>query len=287
MRLLEAIVDANQRAARGDTSAGLHLPDFTDALPLVALTCIDPRLNPLLPGALGLPEDQFVWLRNAGNIITGPMSSTMRSLALACAIKGGREIAVIGHSDCRVRQTSVLDLTGKFNALGVPRDRLPDNLNEFFGLFASERHNVIRSVEFIRSSPLVGPKVPVHGLLMEVQSGALEWIVNGYQALDTVASRFTSAVQREETSPPTMAPEAFAAFALGEMKFPETRIGDPQVEAHKWLSEVQTPPPAPAEVTATTKPPPPAPKYGQPRPKAVPPPLTADLIQPWRKHRKP
>lgn len=46
-------------------------------LPLVALTCIDARLNPLVPDVFGMPEDKFIWLRNAGNIITDPMSSTI------------------------------------------------------------------------------------------------------------------------------------------------------------------------------------------------------------------
>ena len=86
MRLLEAILDANHRALAGDASAGLRPADFPDALPLVALTCIDARLNPLMPEVLGIPEAKFIWLRNAGNIITGPTSSTMRSLALACAV---------------------------------------------------------------------------------------------------------------------------------------------------------------------------------------------------------
>src|SRR5216117_2625882 len=107
MRLFEAIMEANHHAVAGDTRAGLDLTDFADSLPLVALTCIDPRLNPLMPNVLGLPEEQFIWLRNAGNIITSPTSSTMRSLALACSIKGGKEIAIIGHTDCRVRQTSI------------------------------------------------------------------------------------------------------------------------------------------------------------------------------------
>ena len=188
-RLMEAIVDANLRAVRGDANASLTVGEHTDALPLVALTCVDPRLNGLLPGALGLPAEQFIWLRNAGNIITSAMSSTMRSLALACAIKGGREIAIIGHSDCKVRQTSMLELLDGFGALGVQRAQMPDDLHEFFGLFASERQNVMRGVEFIRSSPLIGAKVPVHGLLIDVQTGALEWLVNGYHALDTIGSQ--------------------------------------------------------------------------------------------------
>src|SRR5881397_2551953 len=121
MRLFEAIIDANHRALAGDQAAGLHPKYFADSLPLVALTCIDPRLNPLLPEVLGIPEEQFIWLRNAGNIIFEPMSSMMRTLAMACAIKGGKEIAVIGHTDCKVRQTTTMQLTERFRALGVDR----------------------------------------------------------------------------------------------------------------------------------------------------------------------
>ena len=178
MKLFEAIVDANHRALAGDKTAGLHPSEFAEALPVVALTCIDPRLNRLFPEVLGVPEEKFLWLRNAGNIIFDSLSSMTRTLALACAIKGGREIAIIGHTDCLVRKTSMVDLTDRFKALGIDRARLPENLNEFFGLFASERQNVLRGVEFVRQSPLIGPGIPVHGLLVDVESGKLEWLVN-------------------------------------------------------------------------------------------------------------
>ena len=72
MRLFEAIIDANHRAVAGDTEAGLHPADFADELPVIALTCIDPRLNAFFPNALALPAEQFIWLRNAGNIIFDP-----------------------------------------------------------------------------------------------------------------------------------------------------------------------------------------------------------------------
>src|ERR1051326_4033155 len=188
MRLLEAIVEANHRAVAAGAEAKLALEEFADALPLVALTCIDPRLNRLIPEMLGVAEEQFIWLRNAGNIITGPMSSTMRSLTLACAIKGGKEIAHIGHSDCQVGKTTMLKVTEAFRALGIDRAKLPENLTEYFGMFASERQNVIRGAELIRQSPLIGTKTPVHGLLIDIQSGKLEWLVNGYQTLDAVIS---------------------------------------------------------------------------------------------------
>ena len=230
MRLFDAILDANRRAANGDAAAGIRPADYIDELPLVALTCIDPRLNRLMPEVLGVPEDQFIWLRNAGNIIFGTTSSMARTLALACAIKGGKEIAIIGHTDCKVRQTSVLQLTDRFRDLGISRSQLPENLNEFFGLFASERQNVLRGVEFVRNSPLIGPRIPVQGLLVDIETGKLDWVVNGYEALERA-----STAQQPQPALATSMPE----FKLADMQFTEIKIGDGHI-----------PSPAPASTTA-------------------------------------
>lgn len=218
MRLFEAILDANHRAVSGDATSGLHSAEYEGSLPLIALTCIDPRLNPLMPEVLGIEEKDFIWLRNSGNNIFEPLSTMTRTLALACAVKGGKEIAIIGHSDCHVARTSTSELTDRFKALGVDRTRLPANLTEFFGLFASERQNVIRSVGVVRSSPLIGPKVPVHGLLVDIKTGRLEWLVNGYQALEQATAHSPAPVAKD--SPP------LADFNMGEMKFPEFKIGE-------------------------------------------------------------
>jgi carbonic anhydrase len=235
MLLFEAIVDANHRALAGDTKAGLHPADFSSSLPIAALTCIDARLNPLFPEVLGVPKEQFIWLRNAGNIITGTTSSTLRSLALACAVKGAREIVIIGHNDCQVCKTSTMKLTDAFRALGVERSSLPENLTEFFGMFASERQNVIKGTDFVRRSPLIGPRIPVHGLLVDIETGKLEWVVNGYQTLESeVASPLQSTIHSAQPAWDTM--KALEDFKLGEMKFPETRIGEAVAKAADWVS---------------------------------------------------
>ena len=246
MRLFDAILDANHRAVTGDTSAGVRPDDFPNDLPIVALTCIDPRLNHLFPGVLGLPEEQFIWLRNAGNIIFDPFSSMMRTLALACAIKGGREIAIIGHTDCKVRQTSVSTLIDRFKAIGIDRSKLPDNLNEFFGLFASERQNVIRGVDIIRSSPLIGPKIPVHGLLVDVETGRLEWIVNGY---DIVDRSFTAPSQPQTSSLDQNIKDlaVLAPFKFADLKFPDIKIGEIATNVKEF-----TKPNSPAPTAAPT-----------------------------------
>jgi carbonic anhydrase len=271
MRLFEAILDANHRAVAGDPSAGVRVADYVAELPVIALTCIDPRLNRLFPGVLGLPEEHFIWLRNAGNIITGPLSSTMRSIAVACAVKGGRDIAVIGHTDCKISHVTISELTDLFKALGVERQRLPENLTDYFGVFASERQNVIRGVDFVRQSPLIGPRIPVHGLMVDIQSGLLEWIVNGYETLER------SATPPVPLSLPSLGAAvenlaARAAFDLGEMKFPESKIGDMASAAIQTLS-VRDPASDPRAPIAPPVAPPPPPSPPPLAPPAAPPPL--------------
>ena len=256
MRLFEAIHQANQRWLSGDKNAAVPRADCADALPIAALTCIDVRLNPLLPHALGLAEEDFIWLRNAGNVITSPLSSTMRSLTLACAVKGAKEIAIIGHTDCLVCKTTMLALTDALSRLGVERNRLPENLTEYFGLFASERQNVIKAVDYVHHSPLIGHKVPVHGLLLEIQSGRLEWIVNGYQSFVTSSAELKvdatiGGKQMFEAKIP------LPNFQLGEMKFPDLKIGQVALHVETTPSPTATPTgattPSPQPTQDTTK----------------------------------
>jgi len=250
MRLFEAIIDANHRAVAGDQSAGVHPAEFESELPVVALTCIDVRLNALLPEVLGVPKEQFIWLRNAGNIITGPLSSTMRSLALACVVKGGKEIAIIGHTDCQVAKTTMMELLDRFRAMGIERHLLPANVNEYFGIFSSERANVIKAVDTVRSSPLIGPKISVHGLLVDIETGKVEWLVNGYQTLETRGASMNESVASASHRLETL--KSLTDVEIGGIKFPDTKIGDTVTKAEDWLSgklreiESKLPPAAPA-----------------------------------------
>jgi carbonic anhydrase len=235
MRLFEAILEANNRAVAGDTTASLRQSDYADSLPIAALTCIDVRLNPLIPEVLGIAEEHFIWLRNAGNIITGPLSSTMRSLSLACAVKGAKEIAIIGHTDCQVCKTTTMQLLERLKNIGVQRHVLPDNVNEYFGMFASEQQNVIKACDIVRHSPLIGPKIPVHGLLVDIQTGKLEWLVNGYQTFGAVSDKWNEVVRSAGETVDKL--KSLSDFNIGEIKFPETKIGETVTKAEDWLSQ--------------------------------------------------
>ncbi len=268
MRLLEAIVDANHRAVAGDTHAGLRPAEFEEELPLVGLTCIDPRLNSFFPSVLGLPGDQFIWLRNAGNVITGPLSSTTRSVSLACVVKGGREIAVIGHTDCQIRTSSTMQLLEGFQAYGIGRANLPDNLNEFFGLYGSERQNVIKAVDLLRQSPIISPHVPIHGLIVDSDTGKLEWLVNGYEILGAAVPKSDVTVDLANQTLTSL--KELAAFKIGELKFPEGKVGEVMTGARDWLTQqmeqVRIIPASPPAAPAPTAPPPhPVPPRIRPR----------------------
>ena len=88
-----------------------------------------------------------------------------------------------------------MQLLDRFKDLGIDRGALPENLSEFFGTFGSERQNVIKACDIVRHSPIIGPKVPVHGLLVDIQTGKLEWLVNGYQNWEAMSSRVTEGLK--------------------------------------------------------------------------------------------
>src|ERR1051325_3834843 len=174
--------------------------------------------------------------------ISSPCTGTFEPMSGLCRTSSAPRMTFCRSLANRPKYS--LRLSGSFD-----RSKLPDNLNEYFGLFASERQNVIRGAELVRQSPLIGSNVPVHGLLIDILTGRLEWLVNGYQTPDLAAhslaetARETAAATGQQTAREIL--DLVAAklpeFHLGEMKFPEFKIGETTIDPNKWLSQVQTP----------------------------------------------
>jgi carbonic anhydrase len=243
MRLLDAILQANQAAPEGwQDEADLNVP--AECLPLAALTCMDARLNRLFPRILGLKDEQFIWLRNAGNVITSPTSSTVRSMAIAIYLKQAKELAVIGHTDCLMSRLTMMELLDRLKAHGIERTalQLPD-LQEFFGLFSSEQQNVIRAVAHLRQSPVIPREIPVHGLLVDTATGRLSWVVNGYETLGQPGAGAPSLKELATSHLPasTPGPIAAAVGAIAEKMEPLLAKKWEQLTA-KIGEEKRTPP---------------------------------------------
>ena len=90
----------------------------------------------------------------------------------------------------------------------------------------------------------------MHGLLVDVGTGKLDWLVNGYQTLDTLSSRWQEVAKSAGHTVDAL--KSLTDFNIGEMKFPETKIGEIVTRGENWLSEQMhqlgtQSPPVPAE----------------------------------------
>jgi hypothetical protein len=81
---------------------------------------------------------------------------------------------------------------------------------------------------------------------VDILTGKLEWLVNGYDNWETMKSAGQTINMTK----------SLADFEIGEMKFPETKIGETVTKAEDWLKnaaekmeikQAPAPPPAPTE----------------------------------------
>ena len=155
------------------------------------VTCMDCRLVRSFEDALGLERGDVVELRTAGATISksereGMANDLIRSLAGAIYLLGVREVLVIGHTECGLSHVDPTTLTASMQALGVDpqtlieREDLGDThgLVDWVGAFSDVYHNVKEVVQVIRNSPYL-PKIPVHGLVINIQTGKLELVDRG------------------------------------------------------------------------------------------------------------
>jgi carbonic anhydrase len=66
---------------------------------------------------------------------------------------------------------------------GVPEEAinaLRPSLSEWLGGFHNPLRNVERVVHLLRENPLIPHSVPIHGLMFDPGSGALQLLVDGY-----------------------------------------------------------------------------------------------------------
>jgi carbonic anhydrase len=128
---------------------------------LAILACMDARLD--VEEALGLRTGDAHIVRNAGGLAT---EDAIRSLIVSQQLLGTDEIVVIGHTGCGLRGADE----------GVLRDRLAvqtgRSLDIAFGVFEDLDASVRQQVELLRTHPWI-KRVPVHGLVFEVETGRL------------------------------------------------------------------------------------------------------------------
>ena len=149
------------------------------------VTCMDCRLVGMFEDALGLERGDVLELRTAGATISEPeragaANDLIRSLAGGVYLLGVREVLVIGHTNCGLVHGNPTVLLAAMQALGVDplqlieREQLGDinGLMRWLGIFNDVHINVKEVVDVIRRSPYL-PRIPVHGLVIDINTGAL------------------------------------------------------------------------------------------------------------------
>ena len=164
---------------------------LTDRFPnkrLVVITCMDTRLVELLPRAMNLRNGDVKMIKVAGGVVAHPFGSVMRSILVAVYKLDAQEIAVVGHHGCGMVDLDgdeILDLSRKAGVSDQVLNTLDHsgiNLRQWLTGFSSVQDGVLASVRMIRNHPLLPAGIPVHGLVMDPETGKLDVLADGYLA---------------------------------------------------------------------------------------------------------
>lgn len=146
---------------------------------LAVLSCMDTRLTELLPAALGLRNGDAKIIKNAGGLVISPFDSAMRSLIVAIYELGVKEIMVVAHSHCGACHMSYDHFHDQMLSRGVSEKTLDTirkcgiDLNHWLEGFKDTPESVRRTVEAIKTHPLVPADIIVRGFIIDSEKGEL------------------------------------------------------------------------------------------------------------------
>lgn len=170
----------------------MYEPFITTKYPdkrIVILSCMDTRLVELLPKAMNFRNGDVKIVKSAGAIVNHPFGGIMRSLLVAVYELQADEVYVIGHYDCGMSSVNPDAMIGHMIERGVKQETIDllnfsgIDLREWLRGFGDVKTSVLKTVELVRSHPLMPKGVPVHGLVIDPSTGKLDLISDGNEAI--------------------------------------------------------------------------------------------------------
>ncbi|WP_048187783.1 beta-class carbonic anhydrase [Methanobacterium paludis] len=175
MMIIDKILKANEDFIKAfEPKKMSHLPQKK----LCIVTCMDTRLTGFLEPALGIERGDAKIIKNAGNTVVD--QDVIRSVAASILTLGVEEVMVIGHTNCGMANVNPEKLKTAMEERGIdPKEIAKVNLKEWIGAIDDEESNVFQTVEQIKNSPFIPEDAPIHGLIIDIESGALKVLVDG------------------------------------------------------------------------------------------------------------
>ena len=153
---------------------------------VVIISCMDARLVDLLPKALNILGGDAKVIKTAGAILTHPFGGVMRSIIVAVHGLKCKEVFVVAHHNCGMLGLDADALVERMHIEGgVPRETVRTleaagiNIHGWLKGFSSVHAAVQNSVALVRRHPLIPRTLPVHGLIIDPETGALDLVVDG------------------------------------------------------------------------------------------------------------
>ena len=150
----------------------------------VAVMCLDVRIAYVgnAFGSLGLKNGDAKIIKNAGGLVISAFDSAMRSLIVAIYELGVQEIMVVAHSHCGACHMSYDHFHHEMIARGVTDETLDTirkcgiDLDQWLEGFKDTPTSVRKTVETIKTHPLVPKDIVVRGFIIDSETGELEEI---------------------------------------------------------------------------------------------------------------
>jgi carbonic anhydrase len=172
--LLDAILERN-RAYLDGRERRAWPPNPRVQLAVVA--CYDPRLDEMIPEAIGIqPGEAFVF-RTAGAFLREG-SASLRSLAMAIYFFDVNHVLVMGHRSCRMANFDTPGFIDAFRKRGVAREAFgSEDLRAWAGAIADPRRGVETTVANLRAAPFLPKDLSIAGVVLDDETGELEVVV--------------------------------------------------------------------------------------------------------------
>ena len=151
---------------------------------LAILACMDTRMVDFLEPAMGIRRGEAKVIKTAGNTITGYFDGVIRSLLICIYELGVEEIIVAGHYDCGMTHSTSDELMKKMRERGVAEDALyivKPELIAWADFFQHPVQNVLHTVEQLRHNPFIPKEIPIHGVIVDPETGILDVVSEGYK----------------------------------------------------------------------------------------------------------